>query len=244
MSEYNEAGEVINQEDGYVNDESVGQDDTANPQEGSLDKWEKQAKYFQSEKDKLFEENKQLKKYEEIGKFLESRPDVVDTIKQQVSGQPEPAQEQVQLKPDEFDPWEAYNNPSSKSYQFRKQEMQDAINGAVEQAVGGVKKDMGRSKLVNELQTKGLNQEQVDSFLDFTSKNPAEYGLDTVLTMWQAATNPDAQNNNPNPQEMVRQAPSNPQAGGVLTGQQPERVSEKDEVWKSIMNAGSRSKVL
>ena len=66
---------------------------------------------------------------------MESRPDVIEQIKGAVNGQPE-AQQQVALKPDEFDPWEAYNDPQSKSYQFRQQELQDSISGAVQQQHG------------------------------------------------------------------------------------------------------------
>ena len=101
---------------------------------------------------------------------------------------------------------------------------------------------MGRSKLVNELQSKGLNQSQIDSFLDFTSKNPAEYGLDTVLTMWQAATTNNADSNSSNPAlDTVRQVQNRPQPGGVLTGQQPKRQSEKSKMWKGILAAGDKS---
>ena len=40
----------------------------------------------------------------------------------------QPAQpERVELSKDEFDPWEAYNDPSSKSYKFRQQELQETI---------------------------------------------------------------------------------------------------------------------
>ena len=46
----------------------VGQDESTNQKEGS--NWEDQAKYHQSEKDKLYSENQNLKKYEKIGKFL------------------------------------------------------------------------------------------------------------------------------------------------------------------------------
>ena len=44
--------------------ENVGQDVSGKQQEGS--NWEEQAKYFQSEKDKLYAENENLKKYEKI----------------------------------------------------------------------------------------------------------------------------------------------------------------------------------
>jgi hypothetical protein len=94
--------EFRNQETGEAND-SVGQDEG----ETTETNWEETAKYMQSEKDKLYSENQKLKQYEEIGQFLESRPDIVKNIEQQVGGKPE--QPQVALKPDEFDPWEAYN---------------------------------------------------------------------------------------------------------------------------------------
>ena len=58
---------------------NVGQDGNGETREGSTN-WEEQAKYFQSEKDKLSAENTRLKGYEEIGNFLESRPDVVQAI--------------------------------------------------------------------------------------------------------------------------------------------------------------------
>ena len=148
-------------------DTEVGQDEGTNNEEGSTQDWEAQAKYHQSEKDKLFTENQQLKQYEKVGKFLESRPDLVQNLMGEVSGQPNNQQERVSLKPDEFDPWEAYNDPTSKSYKFRMQEMQETINGAVEQAVGGIKAEQGRTSLHSDLVSKGLNEEQINSFFKF-----------------------------------------------------------------------------
>ena len=52
-------------EDGHQQGEAidnVGQDDNVNTQESSGN-WEDQAKYFQSEKDKLAAENSKLKQY-------------------------------------------------------------------------------------------------------------------------------------------------------------------------------------
>ena len=142
----------------------------SNNEEGSTQDWEAQAKYHQSEKDKLHVENQQLKQYEKIGKFLESRPDLVQNLMGEVSGQPNNQPERVTLKPDEFDPWEAYNDPSSASYKFRMQEMQDTINGAVDQAVGGIKAEQGRSNLRSDLASRGLNEEQMESFFKFAGK--------------------------------------------------------------------------
>ena len=73
-----------NLEEGQVTD-NVGQDE-ATQQEESKGDWESQAKYFQSEKDKLQTENQKLKEYEQIGRMLESRPDIVSTISGMVQG--------------------------------------------------------------------------------------------------------------------------------------------------------------
>ena len=233
-----------NLEEGQVND-NVGQDEATQQQESKGD-WESQAKYFQSEKDKLQAENQKLKQYEQVGQMLESRPDIVNTISGMVQGgQPAPVAP-VELSKDEFDPWEAYNDPSSKSYKFRQQELQDTINKAVQSQVGDVKKEVGMSKLQTELANKGLNQEQISSFMDFASKNPAEYGIDGAINMWQSVTQQptEAGSNTNNPLDAVRQNQSVPQQAGILNGEQPIKKDETDSMWKNIMTAGSRAKVL
>ena len=228
-----------NLEEGQVND-NVGQDEGGTQQESSTD-WEQQAKYHQSEKDKLYAENQNLKKYEEIGQFLESRPDVVEGIKSMVSGQPNTA-ESLSMDNDELDPWQAYNDPSSKSYKFRQQELQKSINDGVRQLMQGFQKQAGVNQLRAELSQKGLNPEEVESFMDFAAKNPAEYGVDGAINMWKAVVNPQATNNNP--LDAVRQNQNAPQQAGILSGEQPERKGEKDEMWDAITKAGSRANVL
>ena len=236
------ASVVESQSDGQLEAE-VGQDEGTEVQEGSTQDWEAQAKYHQSEKDKLYDENQQLKQYEKVGKFLESRPDLVQNLMGEVGGQPNTQEKRVALKPDEFDPWEAYNDPSSKSYKFRMQEMQETINGAVDQAVGGLKAQQGRTSLRTDLANKGLNEQEQNSFFEFADKHPSEYGLDNVLKMWRAVSqSPDTVAENP--LDQIRQNQANPMAAGVLQGQQPEKKSETDELWNSIVKAGSRTNVL
>jgi len=215
----------------------VGQDEGTEAEESSTTDWEAQAKYHQSEKDKLYARNQELEQYEKIGKFLESRPDVAQTVLNEVSGQPSPKEERVALKPDEFDPWEAYNDPSSKSYKFRMQEMQETINGAVDKAVGGLQAQQGRTNLRADLANKGLNNEQMDSFFEFADKHPSEYGLDNVLKMWQAVSQPTQGGERENPLDKIRQTQSAPQAAGVLQGQQPERKSEDESMWEGVLNS-------
>ena len=228
---------------GEIND-NVGQDENQTQGGESKNDWEATAKYMQSEKDKLQSENQKLKDYEKVGKLLESRPDIVNTISGMVQGG-QPAQtEKVTLDKDEFDPWEAYNDPASKSYKFRHQELQDSINTAVEGQMAGVQKQVGMNELKSQLASKGLNDTEINSFVDFASKNPAEYGVDGAINMWRSVSGEPAQDDNGNPLDAIRQNQAVPQQAGVLSGEQPIRKDEKDSMWDSIMKAGSRANVL
>ena len=223
--------------------ENVGQDVNGETQESSTN-WEEQAKYFQSEKDKLSAENTRLKGFEEIGRFLESRPDVVEIIDTaSKGGQPiAHAEPKLELSPEEFDPWEAYNDPSSKSYQFRKQELDNAINSAVNSAVGEQSQQMnarqGLVNLTSELKNRGFNQEQIKGFMEFTSHNPADYGLDTVIQMYNTVQGGDTNVIPPSGLDNVRNTQSQPPPGGILDGQKPQTKSEQDSMWDGIMKSG------
>ena len=237
-------------EDGHPEGEAidnVGQDEGVDTQESS-ENWEDQAKYFQSEKDKLAAENSQLQKYAKVGHFLESRPDIANSVARMIqggqSGQPVGPQ-RVELEKDEFDPWEAYNDPQSKSYQFRQQELQDSISGAVNQQMQGLQRNQGEMQLKTELQQRGLNPAEIDSFMQFASQNPAEYGVDGAIKMWQSVASSESSNQEQSPLDNVRQTQENPAVGGVLQGQQPQAPkSDDDSMWDAITSAGSRTKVL
>ena len=229
---------------GQVND-NVGQDENQTQDKETSNDWESQAKYFQSEKDKLHAENQKLKDYEQIGRLLESRPDIVNQITTMVQGGQPTASERISMDKDEFDPWEAYNDPASKSYQFRQQELQDSINNAVQGQMAGVQKQVGMNQLQSELAKKGLDDNEINSFMEFASKNPAEYGLDGAINMWKSVTGePDEEGNNNNPLDSIRQNQAVPQQAGVLSGEQPIRSDEKDDMWNNILKAGSRNNVL
>ena len=234
-------------EDGNLQGEpvdNVGQDDNVNTQEAP-ENWEQQAKYFQSEKDKLSAENSKLQQYEKIGRLLESRPDIANTVAGMVQGQPAQQEQRVVLDKDEFDPWEAYNDPSSDSYKFRQQEMQDSINGAVNQQMQGLQRNQGEMQLKTELQQKGLNPEEVDSFMQFANQNPAEYGVDGAIRMWQAVSGSESTGEQQSPLNDVRQTQGTPAQGGVLQGQAPQTPkNDVDTMWDGVMQAGGRAKVL
>ena len=170
--------------------------------------------------------------------MLESRPDIVNQISTMIKGGQPAQSEKVTLSKDEFDPWEAYNNPESKSYKFRQQELQDSINEAVNSQVGEVQKQVGMNQLTGELEKRGLNEEQIKSFYEFAQKNPSEYGIDGAINMWQSVTQqPTEGSQNLNPLDSIRQNQSVPQQAGILNGEQPIKTNEKDEMWKGILGA-------
>ena len=225
----------------------VGQDEGQNVEESSGQSWEEQAKYFQSEKDKLSNENQNLKKYEAIGSLLQARPDIANTVAAMVqggNGQPVGPQ-RIELEKDDFDPWEAYNDPKSKSYKFRQQELDDSIGQAVNERMAGMMKQQGVQQLKGNLLQQGLTPAEVDSFMQFAAKNPGEYGVEGAVKMWKAVMN-EGQGTvtAENPLDNVRQTQATPTPGGVLQGQQPQAKSGKDEMWDNIVGAGSRTNVL
>ena len=237
-------------EDGHLQGEAtnnVGQDENVNTQEGS-ENWEDQAKYFQSEKDKLAAENSQLKQYAKVGHLLESRPDIANAVAGMVQGAPSgqsAGPQRVALEKDEFDPWEAYNDPQSKSYKFRQQELEDSINGAVNQKMQGFQRNQGVMQLQGELQQRGLSPAEVDSFMKFAAQNPAEYGVDGAIKMWRSIAESGTSNQVQNPLDDIRQTQESPAVGGVLQGQQPQAPkTDDDSMWEGIVNAGSRTNVL
>ena len=227
--------------------DNVGQDEGQTEVENSGQNLEEQVKYFQSEKDKLANENQNLKKFEALGKLLQARPDIANTVASMVqggnNGQPVGPQ-RIELEKDEFDPWEAYNDPKSKSYKFRQQELQDSIGQAVNQRMAGVMKQQGVQQLKGNLLQQGLTPQEVDSFMNFASKNPGEYGVEGAVKMWRAMMNDGQGTVTENPLDNVRQTQDTPTPGGILQGQQPQAKSGKDEMWDTIMNAGSRANVL
>jgi len=247
----NDAYQNENQQEfpeGQLVDDNVGQDigveSTENPQDVTE---EESSRYHQSRADKLSAENEQLKKYEKVGQLLESRPDLVQNLMGQLqnnSGQPtEP--KHVEMSQDEFDPWEAFNDPKSKSFQYREQQDNERIDARVEKRMGGLQKQMGQAQLQNQVVNDGLvSKEELPQFMDFVNKHPAEYGLQNVVKMFRAVNADNPASQAPNPLDQVRQNQQAPTPAGILSGEQPKIKSETDAVWDSIVKAGSRTRVL
>lgn len=105
--------------------------------------------------------------------------------------------------------------------------------------MAGVQKQQGMQALEGQLAKKGLNDDQIQSFMDFASKNPAEYGVDGAIKMWDAVMNGENPNaeKQPSPLEGVRQTQNAPTPGGILQGQQPVAKDESKSRWDGVMKA-------
>ena len=232
--------------EGQPVEDNVGQDVGVENTEHSETNWEESAKYFQSEKDKLSAENEQLRKYEKVGKMLESRPDLVQGLMGQLQGNGQPAgTERIEMSQDEFDPWEAFNDPKSKSYQYREQQDAERIDARVEERIGGLQKQMGQAQLQTQVVNDGLvTREELPQFMDFVNKHPADYGLQNVVKMFRAVNAENPATQAPNPLDQVRQNQQAPTPAGILNGEQPQRKSELDDMWDKVVKAGTRTNVL
>jgi hypothetical protein len=246
----NDAYQNENQQEfpeGQLVDDNVGQDVSVDSNESSQEITEDESsRYHQSRADKLATENEQLKKYQKVGQLLESRPDLVQNLMGQLQGSGQPQQPQnVEMSQDEFDPWEAFNDPKSKSYQYREQQDDQRIDARVEQRLGGLQKQMGQTQLQNQVINDGLvAKEELPGFMDFVNKHPAEYGIENVVKMFRAVNAENPATQAPNPLDQVRQNQQAPTPAGILSGEQPQRKSETDSIWDSVIKAGTRTKVL
>jgi len=247
----NDAYQNENQQEfpeGQLVEDNVGQDVGVESVESSQDVAEEESsRYHQSRADKLSAENEQLKKYEKVGKMLESRPDLVQNLMGQLQsnqgGQPIGPQ-RVEMSQDEFDPWEAFNDPKSKSYQYREQQDDERIDARVEQRLGGIQKQMGQAQLQNQVVNEGLvTKDELPQFMDFVNKHPAEYGLANVVKMYRAVNADNLAAQAPNPLDQIRQNQQAPTPAGILAGEQPKRKTELDDIWDRVVDAGKRSDV-
>ena len=238
MTDAYDGGNLENQ--GQTSREDVGQDNSQTHGESSSQNLEQQVKYFQSEKDKLANENQTLKKYEAIGNLLKARPDIAQTVAGMVQGRQANApyrQERIELSQDEFDPWEAYNDPKSKSYKFRQQELQESIQEAVGQKMAGVQRAQGIQQLQTNLAQQGLNEQEIESFMQFAAKNPGEYGVDGAIKMWKAVMSDNSQGTEASPLDNIRQTQQSPTPGGILQGESPRQKDETQSRWDNVLKA-------
>tara|TARA_Y100000310_G_scaffold73897_2_gene70043 strand:- start:2630 stop:3526 length:897 start_codon:yes stop_codon:yes gene_type:complete len=222
--------------------------------------WEASAKYFQSEKDKQFEENKALKqdleRFKALGEFVDGRPDVQEYLNGVLQGQQpsvegqgseQPSQPAVTV-PEDFDPWDAYNDPNSPSYKYRSSQEQANIGKAMNEfktdLSGKWEQEKKMQRFDKELENLGLDDTQKNQFYEFANTPVAQMSTEQLVAMWKASspgttpTQPDSPSMN-----AVRRTQNTPAQGtGVLQGEAPQQVkSDDDSMWDGIMDAAKKT---
>ena len=213
--------------------------------------WEIEARKFQSMYDRTQAENDKLKRLEPLGELLESRPDLVDILQKNLSGQPQqqaPQQQSQQgLPAEDFNPWDAYYNPESPSFKFRQQQDVGMMNNVVNNALSEQKRQMTEeityNNTVNELRnTYKMSDNDVQEFMGFVSQPKEQVGLSNLVKLYRDV---NKKGNAPETAEAVRAAQSQPRTAGVLQGGAPSSPkSEENKVWDNIVKAGSRNSIL
>jgi len=235
-------GQVLEQ---VVEPEQVGGQPAEQGYEQPID----DAKKFQSmydrktaEYDKLNNEVEELRKYQQLGKVLEQRPDVVEAMRNTLSGgkQVEEQPKQEQLSEDAFDPWEAYYKPGSPSYEMRVSQEKNLVNNAVQEQFSGLQKQMALNNLKQDLATKHGFEDpaMADDFIQFATNPRDELPIDMLVDVYRKYKGGE-QKVSPNLEAVQRTQKIAPTAG-VVQGASPEQPNEIDNVWSGVMGVSNR----
>ena len=216
-----------------------------------VNEWEVEARKFQSMYDKSIAENEKLRKFQPIGQLLEQRPDLVNMLQENINAPQQPQQQQQQgqpaLKPEDFNPWDAYYSPESPSFKFRlNQEMQlakDVVDNAMAQQKRQMQEEITYNNTVNELRnTYKFSDGDVQEFMGFVTQPKESVGLSNLVKLFRDVKN---KGNAPETAQAVQNAQQQPRTAGVLQGGAPSSPkSAENQVWDNIVNAGSRTSVL
>jgi len=216
--------------------------------------WEQETRKFQSMYDKQKAEfdalNSQIQPLQQLQSVLESRPDVVQSIQQQLEGKPiqnnEPKSQENIVDENSFDPWEAYYKPDSPSYKLRVEKEKALVNEAVSEQMAGIQSQVAMQNLKTELKGKyGMQDEgEVDQFINFAmtprDQLPVEFLIDVYRQYYNKGINAPSSEN----MQAVADAQAMPRSAGVLQGGEPKVKSEVDVSWDRILKAGNAGRLL
>ena len=208
------------------------------------------AKKFQSmydkkaaEYDKLNNELEELRKYEQLGRVLQDRPDVVEAMRNTLSGNEASKEEAPKVTEDSFDPWEAYYKPGSPSYEMRVQQEKAVAQQAVQEQMQGFQQQMAINNLRQDLASKhGMTDPQMaDDFIQFATTPREDLPLDMLVDVYRKYKGGE-EKVSPN-LEAVQKTKTIPTTAGVVQGSAPEQPNELDAVWQGVMNSSRNTKI-
>ena len=236
-------GEVLEQ---VVEPEHVGEPQVSETEGEPID----DAKKFQSmydkrtaEYEKLNYEVEELRKYKQLGEVLEQRPDVVEAMRNTLSGNEASKEEAPKVTEDSFDPWEAYYKPGSPSYEMRVNQEKALVNEAVQQQFSGLQQQMAVNNLRQDLSSKyGFEDPAMaDDFIQFATTPREELPLELLVDVYRKHKGGEqkvSQN-----LEAVQRTRNIAPTAGIVQGAAPEKPKEIDDVWSGVMGASRNTQI-
>jgi hypothetical protein len=200
---------------------------------------EDEVRKFQSMYDKAQAE---LNKVKPVAKLFQDNPELVDVVRDHLTGGKGQDKEQIQINEEEFNPWDAYTNPNSKSYQLRQQEIDDAVSSRMRDYMGRLEAQRQVDTLKLRAQTEyKMSESDANDFVDFVTKPKEQLPLETLFNVWNTNKNglPQVNQNI----ESVKRAQQKPKSAGLVQGGQPPKTSDEDNMWSNIMKAGNTSSI-
>ena len=208
---------------------------------------EAEVRKFQSMYDRSQSELQDLKKYEPLVNLLESRPDLVQTLQENIANSNSGQKSSPGISKDEFNPWDAFTEDNSASSQYVKNQIEnmatEVVSKKMAQQQEKMQTEMHLNNTVNELRnTYKMSDNEIKGFLDFTTQPKEAVGINNLVKLYRdvsgvGQTNTDTVN-------AVRAAQDAPRSAGVLQGQPASNKSDADKLWDKLVAAGGRTNVL
>lgn len=229
----NETLEGSETSENNVISESESQQDLSSdvPQEDDVRK-------FQSMYDKAQAE---LDKVKPVAKLFQDNPELVDVVRNHLTGG-KGQDKEIKINEEEFNPWDAYTNPNSKSYALRQQEIDEAVSSRMSDYMGRLEAQRQVDSLRMRAQSEfKLSNNDAEEFVEFVTKPKDQLPLDTLFNVWNTNKNGLPQLNQNI--ESVKRTQQRPKSAGLVQGGQPPKKSDEDNMWSNIMKAGNPNSI-
>ena len=193
---------------------------------------------FQSMYDKAQAE---LDKVKPVAKLFQDNPELVDVVRNHLTGG-KGQDKEIKINEEEFNPWDAYTNPNSKSYALRQQEINDAVSSRMSDYMGRLEAQRQVDSLRMRAQSEfKLSNNDAEEFVEFVTKPKDQLPLDTLFNVWNTNKNGLPQLNQNI--ESVKRTQQRPKSAGLVQGGQPPKKSDEDNMWSNIMKAGNPNSI-
>lgn len=204
-------------------------------QDLSSDVQEDEARKFQSMYDKAQAE---LQKLRPVAKLFQDNPELVNVVRNHLTGDKGQEKEQITMKQEDFNPWDAFTNPNSDSYKMKKREIDNAVDSKMQAYMRRLEQQRQIDTLTFQVQSDyKLNNQEAREFVDFVTQPKESLPLDTLFQVWKG--NSPRNMRATDSVENVRRTQEKPKSAGLIQGGEPPKPNAQDDMWKRILNAGN-----